>query len=103
MYVRVTNADAVPQRLTWIAAIPIYGRSADNIRDHRNVTSMLHRIRTTDHGVLVKPTMSFDEKGHRENRRIYYVLGADGNGGYPAVYYPTVDRRRYVPASTGSL
>ena len=91
MYVRVTNADAVPQRLTGIAAIPIYGRSADNIRDHRNVTSMLHRIRTTDHGVLVKPTMSFDEKGHRENRRIYYVLGADGNGGYPAVYYPTVD------------
>ena len=71
MYVRVTNADAVPQRVTGIAAIPIYGRSADNIRDHRNVTSMLHRIRTTDYGVLVKPTMSFDEKGHRENRRIY--------------------------------
>ncbi len=91
MYVRVTNADAVPQRVTGIAAIPIYGRSADNIRDHRNVTSMLHRIRTTDYGVLVKPTMSFDEKGHRENRRIYYVLGADGNGDRPEAFYPTVD------------
>ena len=91
MYIRVTNTGAAPQRLTGIAAVPVYGRSADNIRDHRNVTSMLHRIRTTDHGVLVKPTMSFDEKGHRENRRIYYVLGAGGNGGRPAAFYPTAD------------
>ena len=91
MYVRITNTDAAPQRITGVAAVPIYGRSADNIRDHRNVTSMLHRIRTTDHGILVRPTMSFDEKGHRENRRIYYVLGADGNGGYPAAFYPTAD------------
>ncbi len=91
MHVRITNTDAAPQRVTGIAAIPIYGRSADNIRDHRNVTSMLHRIRTTDHGVLVKPTMSFDEKGHRENHSIYYVLGASGNGGRPEAFYPTVD------------
>ena len=54
MYIRVTNTGAAPQRLTGIAAVPVYGRSADNIRDHRNVTSMLHRIRTTGHGVLVK-------------------------------------------------
>ena len=91
MYVRITNTDSTPQRVTGVAAIPIYGRSADNIRDHRNVTSMLHRIRTTAHGVLVKPTMSFDEKGHRENHRIYYVLGTDGGGGRPAAFYPTVE------------
>ena len=42
--VRITNAAAKPQTLTLIAALPIYGRSADNLRDHRNVTSMLHRI-----------------------------------------------------------
>lgn len=76
MSVRITNTGKEPKEVTGVAAIPVYGRSADNIRDHRNVTSMLHRIRTTEHGVLVKPTMSFDEKGHRENHRIYYVLGA---------------------------
>ena len=52
---------------------------------------MLHRIKTTDHGVLVKPTMSFDEKGHRENRKIYYVLGSAGTGEKPAAFYPTVE------------
>ena len=87
---RVTNRDAAPQRVTGVAAVPIYGRSADNLRDHRTVTSMLHRIRTTKYGVQVKPTMSFDEKGHRENRRIYYVCGTTGNGGAPAGFYPTV-------------
>lgn len=88
--VRITNRDEVPHALRAVAAVPIYGRSADNIRDHRNVTSMLHRIRTTEYGVLVKPTMSFDEKGHRENHRIYYVLGA-WEGGKPATFYPTVE------------
>ena len=91
MKVQITNTGAVSQKVTGIAAIPIYGRSADNIRDHRNVTSMLHRIKTTDHGVLVKPTMSFDEKGHRENRKIYYVLGSAGTGEKPAAFYPTVE------------
>ena len=86
----ITNRDTAPQKVTAVAAVPIYGRSADNLRDHRNVTSMLHRIRTTEHGVCVKPTMSFDEKGHRENRRTYYVLGAAGDGGAPAGFYPTV-------------
>ena len=91
MEVQLTNTGTVPRNVTGIAAIPIYGRSADNIRDHRNVTSMLHRIKTTDHGVLVKPTMSFDEKGHRENRKIYYVLGSAGTGEKPAAFYPTVE------------
>lgn len=88
--VRITNQDTVPRKVTGIAAVPIYGRSADNLRDHRNVTSMLHRIQTMKYGVCVKPTMSFDEKGHRENHRTYHVLGAAGDGGAPAGFYPTV-------------
>lgn len=91
MLVRITNTSAEKQEVTGVAAVPIYARSADNIRDHRNVTSMLHRIRVAKNGVLVKPTMSFDEKGHRRNRRIYYVLGAGGDGSLPASFYPTVD------------
>lgn len=91
MYVRLCNMAKVPQKITPVAAVPIYGRSADNIRDHRNVTSMLHRIHTTKHGVLVKPTMSFDEKGHRRNHQIYFVEGITGNKTAPVSFYPTVD------------
>lgn len=88
MEVKITNTGAASRKLTCVAAVPIYGRSADNVRDHRNVTSMLHRTRTTEHGVLVKPAMSFDEKGHRENHKIYYVLGSAGDGTAPETFYP---------------
>ena len=91
MHVKITNTGAEAKTVRGVGAVPIYGRSADNIRDHRNVTSMLHRIRTTGEGVLVKPTMSFDEKGHRMNHRIYYVLGAGENGEKPESFYPTLD------------
>lgn len=91
MYITVQNHSESTQDLTAYAAIPIYGRSADNIRDHRNVTSMLHRINTNKHGVFVCPTMSFDEKGHRPNKHIYYVMGCTGNGNMPKSFYPTVE------------
>ena len=89
--VTVRNLSGAPQRLTPFAAVPIYGRSADNIRDHRNVTSMLHRIWTNEDGVMVRPTMSFDERGHRPNRTIYYVSGFGPDGCKPAGFYPTVE------------
>ena len=89
--VTVRNLSGAPQRLTSFAAGPIYGRSADNIRDHRNVTSMLHRIWTNEDGVMVRPTMSFDERGHRPNRTIYYVSGFGPDGCKPAGFYPTVE------------
>lgn len=91
MCVKIKNTDTKSKEITSIAAVPIYGRSADNIRDHRNVTSMLHRIKTETHGVSVKPTMSFDEKGHRRNQKIYFVAGIAGNGTSPVSFYPTVE------------
>ncbi|MCI8537808.1 MAG: cellobiose phosphorylase, partial [Oscillospiraceae bacterium] len=91
LLVSIENRGACSRELSVYGAIPIYGRSAANLRDHRNVTSMLHRIRTTEHGVLVKPTMSFDERGHRRNETVYYVLGCTGSGGAPEAFYPTVE------------
>ena len=91
LYVTVQNQAETPQEFTAYAAIPIYGRSADNIRDHRNVTSMLHRIETTQNAVLVCPTMSFDEKGHRPNENIYYAAGWTEDGCAPEAFYPTVE------------
>ncbi|MBR4305896.1 MAG: cellobiose phosphorylase, partial [Ruminiclostridium sp.] len=91
MSVKLCNTSNKAKKVTPFAAIPIYGRSADNLRDHRNVTSMLHRIRTEDCGVAVTPTMSFDEKGHRRNYRTYFVAGATAEGELPVAFYPTVD------------
>jgi len=91
MQVTLTNIGDRPLNLTPTAAIPIYGRSAENLRDHRHVTSLLHRIRTSRHGVSVCPTLSFDERGHRPNLVTYAVLGADGDGAPPVSFCPVVE------------
>lgn len=59
-----------------VCAVPLYARSAENIRDHKNVTSMLHRVYTTRSGVTVNPTMTFDERGHQANEMIYGCFAA---------------------------
>lgn len=91
MQVEITNIGKMRVEFTPTAVIPVYGRSADNIRDHRHVTSLLHRIETTDNGVLVKPTLSFDERGHQKNEITYFVCGAEGNGAAPCDFYPSAD------------
>ena len=73
------------------AAIPLYGRSADNIRDHRNVTSLLHRTETTEYGVILNPTLTFDERGHQKNTVLYGVFGSAEEGEIPSGFYPTVE------------
>ncbi len=74
-----------------VAAIPLYGRSADNIRDHRNVTSLLHRIETTEYGVSLNPTLTFDERGHQKNTVVYGVFGSEEDGSAPVGFYPVVE------------
>ncbi len=91
MQVTLTNIGDAPLALTPTAALPLYGRSADNLRDHRHVTSLLHRIRTHPHGVLVRPTLSFDERGHQPNTVTYGVLGAEDTGDAPVCFYPVVE------------
>lgn len=91
MKVTVTNAGKEAISFVPTAAIPLYGRSATNIRDHRHVTSLLHRIKTTECGVEVTPTLSFDERGHQFNHVTYYVCGFTGNGEKPVDFYPEVE------------
>lgn len=88
MQVTVTNTGAETLRLTPTAAIPLYGRSADNLRDHRHVTALLHRVRCHSHGVVLRPTMSFDERGHQPNDVSYAVLGTDEDGAPPLGFFP---------------
>lgn len=91
MVVSVQNEGIDEITFRGVAAIPVYGRSADNLRDHRHVTSLLHNIRTTQNGVYVRPRLSFDERGHKKNDLTYYVCGHMGNGSNPEGFYPTAE------------
>jgi cellobiose phosphorylase len=79
MQVTLSNQGDEPLELVPTAAIPMFARSADNLRDHRHVTALLHRTVCHRYGVLVKPTMSFDERGHKNPTRPPMLsLGSDG-------------------------
>lgn len=97
MRITLKNTGTAPLALTPTAAIPIYGRSADNLRDHRHVTSLLQRTTCTTNGVIVRPTLSFDERGHTVNTLAYAVLGVDEAGGFdlaaqpPVGFFPVVE------------
>lgn len=86
----ITNLTDADLTLRFVAAVPVYGRSADNIRDHRHVTSLLHRTVTTRCGVNVCPTLSFDERGHQVNDTTYFVSAMGGDGEIPAGFVPEV-------------
>jgi cellobiose phosphorylase len=90
MLVTLTNTGTSKLRITPSSAIPIFARSADNLRDHHHVTSLLHRIISHPAGVVVKPTMSFDERGHKLNETSYAVLGFQDNGEMPLGSFYTV-------------
>ena len=64
------NITAKPQTLKVLTATPLYGRSADNLRDHRHVTSLLNRTYIYDDLIVLNPTLSFDERGHKKTTHL---------------------------------
>ncbi len=90
LQVTLKNLSAEPMALTPTAAIPLYCRSADNIRDHRHVTSLLHRAAVVPFGLDVQPTLTFDERGHQPGELTYRVWAADENGLPPEGCMPMV-------------
>ncbi len=91
MKVTVQNTASDELTIEPTIAIPIYGRSADNIRDHRHVTSLLHRIFVRKNGIEVIPTLSFDERGHVKNKTSYGVFAMDEEGKVPVSFYPVME------------
>ncbi len=89
--IKITNDSSKPVTFTATAATPIYGRSADNIRDHRNVTSMLNRIHMTKYGVVNDPTLTFDERGHRKNELEYGFFASEEEGIPPTGFCPVLE------------
>ncbi len=90
--VEITNTGTEPIKYKPYVAVPLYGRSADNIRDHRHVTSLLHRIRISRYGVVLRPTIAFDEQGHRINQTSYAVVAAEGDGSPPIACCPIAEQ-----------
>ncbi|MCX5706349.1 MAG: cellobiose phosphorylase [Candidatus Omnitrophica bacterium] len=89
MQVKLTNISGKKIQFIPTAAIPIYARGVNNIRDHRQVTSLLQRLSLHKFGVISKPTLSFDESGHKPNKTYFFILGWDEKGKAPDEIYPT--------------
>jgi cellobiose phosphorylase len=91
MLIELTNISKKNITVTATSAISIFARSSDNLRDHRHVTSLLHRIKQDKYGVVVKPVMSFDEKGHKPNETSYFLFGLDTYNNPPTGSFPTYE------------
>jgi len=91
MRVSVKNISDHPVTFTPTAAIPIFGRALANKHDHEHVTSLLQRIQQLPEGVLVVPTMFFNEEGHSINHSGYYVFGISDQGELPIGSFPTAE------------
>lgn len=85
----IKNISSEKLEFTPTVAVPLYCRSAGDIRDHRHVTSLLNRVTIKENGVLVKPTMCFDERGHTINNTSYGVFGTNENNETPKRFYPS--------------
>ncbi|MCP4649443.1 MAG: cellobiose phosphorylase [PVC group bacterium] len=91
MRITIKNISKKTIAFTPTSAIPLFGRSADNLRDHRHVTSLLNRIKLPQQGIILKPVMSFDERGHKVNQHSYFVFGLEGKGTLSVGFFPTVE------------
>lgn len=89
--ITVKNIASEPLSLRSVVGVPIYGRSAENIRDHRHVSSLLNQAMMVENGVINKPTFSFDERGHLVNQRHYGVFASHSMVDKVNNYYPTLE------------
>ncbi len=91
MRVSVKNISGRPLKFTPTAAIPIFGRALVNKHDHEHVTALLQRIKQLPEGVLVAPTLFFNEEGHSSNQSIYYVWGISDKNEMPIGSFPSLE------------
>ena len=88
--IRIANISAATISFVPTTAFPVYGRSADSLRDHNHWTSLSHRMELNEYGMVIKPEMQHDESGHRPNNTSYFVFAVGGDGEKPVGQFPTV-------------
>lgn len=80
MQVTAINKSNKSLEISACSCIPLYGRSPATLRDHRHVSSLLNRIDLTKDGILLRPTLLFNEEGHSLNQTTYFCLGKSNRG-----------------------
>lgn len=73
MWIKIKNRGKEIKTFVPTTSIPLFCRSENNLRNHRHVTSLLNRAKTNKNGIVVNPTMYFDERGHKRNTTSYFV------------------------------
>lgn len=91
MRIKVINKSKKDIKIIPTSFIPLYGRAEKNLRDHRHVSSLLNRITLDKFGIYLKPSMIFDERGHKKNTDIYYVQGFENDFIPLTGQFPTLD------------
>ncbi|MCM8831200.1 MAG: cellobiose phosphorylase [Candidatus Omnitrophica bacterium] len=91
MQIKIINQSPKTKKITPTSFIPLYGRSEKNLRDHRHVSSLLNRIQLLNYGIFLKPTIIFDERGHRLCENIYFAFGYEDDFKKPIKQFPTLD------------
>jgi len=100
MHVELSNVGRRNLKLTATAVSPIFGRMADNLRDHRQVTTMFSSVEELPNGVCTMPSIVHDETGHRPNDVMYAVQACTGGGAGPRTVF---SRLRDFCGEGGSL
>jgi cellobiose phosphorylase len=90
MKVTIENISGKARMIVATAATPLFGRPAENLRDHRQVTTNMSRISLNKYGVIAKPTIYHEERGHSRNETFYAVLGWSGKYECPVHIWPTL-------------
>lgn len=91
MWIKIKNKSAKDITITPTSFVPLYGRSEKSLRDHRHVSSLLNRIKLEKYGIILKPTMCFDEQAHSANKTNYFCFGWEDNAITPIGQFPTLD------------
>jgi len=91
MRIKIKNVSSGEIKILPTSFLPLYGRAEKNLRDHRHVSSLLNRTRLNKFGIFLKPAMVFDEKGHKFNQTVYFVLGYEGKTRAPQGQFPSLD------------
>jgi cellobiose phosphorylase len=87
----VCNKTQEDMSFTPTAVIPVFARSLANKHDHEHVTALLNRVDQLPQGVVVEPTMRFNEEGHKTASEVYFVFGAREDGALPLGTFPTFE------------
>ena len=91
MRITVKNISSEPVTFTPTSAVPLFCRSAENIRDHRHVTGLVNRYMAVDAGFAVQPLIKFDERGHKFSETMFSVTGSEEDGTLPTGVFPSAE------------